>query len=483
MLLKIYVEDYFYTPGFKALMESLFPKESILYSSIKIINYDKYINIYQEDSHYVLEAMVNNKFFKDKENFKKINVYIDNNDKKKDVAIKKLLVRSFKGKKSIPWGILTGIRPSKIVHNLLDQNITRQDIDLVLTEEYLLSELKSSDLINISERQRSYLNQSKGGYSLYFSIPFCPSICSYCSFPTLPVKKYENIVSDYIDNLIYEFETVSKYLELGKLNSIYIGGGTPTSINRELLAKLINTINLVFKDYDIKEFTVEAGRPDSLDYDYLKMLKDLGVDRISINPQTMRDETLSQVGRTHKSSQIIEVYNQAKSLGFKTINMDLIIGLPGETIDDIMYTFKEIKKLKPNNLTIHSLAIKNGSNFKRLYNSSVAVNDEIALLLDNNIKQLISDLSLVPYYLYRQKQSFANLENVGYAKDGHISIYNISMMEERETILAFGMGAVSKIVNKDLRVKREANFKSLKDYIDRIDEQINKKVKHLHNNL
>ena len=378
--------------------------------------------------------------------------------------------------KGVPWGILTGIRPTKVAHNLIDNDLSKDAVLEVLTNEYKLHKEKAELLLKITETQRDYLYPlNKDKFSLYISIPFCPTICSYCSFSSLPINKYDYIVESYVNNLIYELESVSKFTKKDTINTVYIGGGTPTAISPYYLNRIIQA---VYKNYgtNIVEFTVEAGRPDTINREMLLMLKKNRINRISINPQTMVDDTLKLIGRNHSSSDIIKTYYLAKEIGFHNVNMDLILGLPGEANKQLNITLNEISKLDPDNLTIHSLSLKRGSDYKDDKGAIKHINN---FNMDNmvaSIEEYVNTMKLYPYYLYRQKQISGNLENVGYSKKGMECIYNISMMEEKETVLGFGMGAVSKIYDPERnKIKRIPNFKGINDYINRINELIKNK--------
>lgn len=380
--------------------------------------------------------------------------------------IKQLLVREFGH--NLSWGILTGIRPIKIVHNLLDQSRSKDDIDRILREEYLLSEDKSSLAIEVASRNRKYLSKDDKNYSMYISIPFCPSTCLYCSFPSLGMNQYRDKMESYVETLKREIEVVSRNEGLENINTLYIGGGTPTALDKQLMDDLLKYINGIYRGR-IKEFTVEAGRPDTLDYEYLKILKENGVGRISINPQTMVDKSLKIIGRNHTSGDIIEIFNLAKGLNFDSINMDLILGLPSEGREEISYTLDSLKALSPDNITVHTLAVKTGSKFKE----EVDKYNIEASLVESQMK-LVKDFmyaeKYIPYYLYRQKQSYGNLENIGYSRLDKECIYNVAMIEERETIIGVGMGAISKIYNKeDNIISRVPNYKSLDQYINELD--------------
>lgn len=400
-------------------------------------------------------------------------------DKTISLGVKKSLFIALEkaSKKDLPWGILTGIRPVKIVRSLMEKNSSINLIKDILTKEYMLDEDKAKLIIDIAIKQKDYIYPlDEDRYSLYIAIPFCPSICKYCSFSSLPISRYKSFVYEYIDKLIYEIKLTSELIKDKKLNTIYIGGGTPTSIPLESLERIIQALYQNFDVSNIKEFTVEAGRPETITKDMLRMLKKYGIDRISINPQTMNKETLKRIGRNHSVEDIIRAYNLAKKVGFKTINMDLIIGLPGEDIEDVENTLNEIAKLNPENLTVHTLAIKKGSKYgdsgDKTYLDNVTLLDAMMNLTKNHCNK--NDYT--PYYLYRQKQILGNLENIGYAKEGYESIYNIAIMEERESIIGLGVGSTSKIYNpKDHSLKNILNFKDLKSYLERTDDLIDRK--------
>ncbi len=381
-------------------------------------------------------------------------------------------------KKLPPWGILTGIRPVKINHDLYEKGIDDNDIYSILLEKYMLSSQKASLVKSIAKLQRKHIYPlDSDRYSLYVGIPFCPSKCTYCSFPSFTINNASN-VDNYIKSLLYELRMIARMMKGKKLNTVYIGGGTPTALKTKDLELIIKLIREIFPK-NIKEFTVEAGRPDTIDSEILSMLKDYKIDRISINPQTMNNETLDLVGRKHNSQSINKAYNLAKSLGFDIINMDIILGLPGENIEDLRNTLGQIKKLDPNNLTLHTLSIKRGS---RIHKDRDAYMDK-GLEIEDMLEEVFvygKEMGLEPYYLYRQKQILGNLENIGFSKKNKESIYNIAMMEEKETIIAAGLGGVSKIFYpNENRIERIPNFKSLRDYVERIDELILRKQKYI----
>ncbi len=367
----------------------------------------------------------------------------------------------------------------KIVHDLYEKGIKDELIQEILVKDYRLDDKKAQMIREISSLQRKHiypLDENK--YSLYIGIPFCPSKCSYCSFPSYKIEKKRNRVEAYIESLIKELSFVKRTMEGKTLNTVYIGGGTPSSIKVKELEKVISFVRKEF-DTDIKEFTVEAGRPDTINSELLIMLRNYGVERISINPQTMNNETLERIGRSHRAETTIEAYNLAKKYNFDIINMDLIIGLPGEDIKMVRRTMEVIKELDPENLTVHSLAIKRGSSLhKKLGEVEFQTYREMDFIF-NEVVHLVRELALDPYYLYRQKNIMGNLENIGYSKKDMESIYNISMMEEKDTIIGAGLGAVSKIYSvKDNRIDRLPNYKTLHDYIENMNQMLNKKEKY-----
>ncbi len=377
------------------------------------------------------------------------------------------------------WGILVGIRPVKIVHELMDQGLSASEIRIQLSEMYLISEEKIDLLLEIAQKERPYLFPIESDkISIYICIPFCPTRCLYCSFPSNSLEKKAKLVPVYLEKLLEEIRfTFNLIHEKGQvIDCIYIGGGTPTSLDAVQMEVLLQTICEATDLSLVKEFTVEAGRPDTIDETKLKVLKEYGVDRICINPQTMNDKTLKLIGRDHKVSDIQEVMKMAKNMGFRSINMDLIMGLPEEDMASASVTIEETLKLDPENITIHTLAIKRAS---RLHESI----ENFELSHDDTVESMmnVSEVSLrangyAPYYMYRQKNMIGHLENVGYAKIGYESLYNMRIMEERHTIIALGAGAVSKICfPNENRFERVANFKGVEDYITRFDEVLVKK--------
>lgn len=379
--------------------------------------------------------------------------------------------------KTLPWGNLTGIRPTKIAMGMLENGQSDEEILSYMAGEHYVSKEKADLSLDIAKREKKLLDMLhyENGYSLYIGIPFCPTTCLYCSFTSYPICSWKNKMEQYLEAVFKEIDYVAETYKDKILDTVYIGGGTPTTLEADELDRLIGKVKSTFNFENVKEFTVEAGRADSITYEKLMVLKKHNVSRISINPQTMKDETLKVIGRRHTVEQVIEAYHMAREIGFDNINMDIILGLPGELEEDVRYTVDEIKKLKPDSLTVHSLAIKRAS---RLH--SWITENGIATLNNTDKTMEIAakaaeDMDLKPYYLYRQKNMSGNFENVGYAKEGKEGIYNILIMEEKQTIVALGAGSITKVVLPDGRIERCDNVKDVGLYIEKIDEMIERK--------
>lgn len=386
-------------------------------------------------------------------------------------------------KKSLPWGTLTGIRPTKIAMEWLYKGKTKEEIISFYEQEYLATTQKAELSYQVAKREGELLSSFpyKEQYSLYVGIPFCPTTCLYCSFPSYPVKRYEKKVWDYLEALKKEIAFIKESMEKeGRpLSTIYMGGGTPTALSAEQLDELLGFIRKMYRldEYNgsLLEFTVEAGRPDSITREKLKVLKKHHIDRISINPQTMKNSTLEIIGRDHTVEDTKKAFYMAREEGMTNINMDLIVGLPKETVEDVRKTLQEIEQLQPESLTVHSLAIKRAAALntkKDEYASIIGSSNEMLHLVEDYAKKQ----ELIPYYLYRQKNNPGNLENIGYSKKGMECLYNILIMEEKQIIMAAGSGASSKYVfPEENRVERIENVKDVDQYISRIDEMIERK--------
>ncbi|MBD5464549.1 MAG: coproporphyrinogen dehydrogenase HemZ [Lachnospiraceae bacterium] len=379
--------------------------------------------------------------------------------------------------KELPWGNLTGIRPTKIAMGMIEEGMEENKILAFLETEHFVSREKAELSLDIAKREQKLLSSIhyEDGYSLYIGIPFCPTTCLYCSFTSYPICSFREKVEKYIDCLVEEMDFVAKAYKGKVLDTVYIGGGTPTTLEATQLDRLICALKDRFSFEQVKEFTVEAGRADSITKEKLEVLFSHGVTRISVNPQTMKEETLRLIGRRHTVEQVKEAFGLAREVGFTNINMDLILGLPEETKEDVERTISEIRKLAPDSLTIHSLAIKRASKLNEWVEkngiSMLKNTDETMEIAARGAKEL----SMKPYYLYRQKNMAGNFENVGYAREGCFGIYNILIMEEKQTIVALGAGSITKRVYPDGRIERCDNVKDVSQYMERIEEMIERK--------
>jgi oxygen-independent coproporphyrinogen-3 oxidase len=371
------------------------------------------------------------------------------------------------------WGVLTGVRPTKLLHKKLQSGMTKEEAHKELREDYLIHDEKIDLMQRIVDRQLAAvpdLYKLKDEVSIYIGIPFCPTKCAYCTFPAYAINGRQGSVDSFLGGLHYEIREIGKFLkEKGiTITTVYYGGGTPTSITAEEMDMLYEEMYESFPGVaSIREVTVEAGRPDTITPAKLEVLKKWNIDRISINPQSYHEETLKAIGRHHTVEETIEKYHLARSMGMNNINMDLIIGLPGEGLDIFKHTLEETEKLMPESLTVHTLSFKRASEMtqnKRKY--KVAGREEITEMM-----HMAEDWTLchgyVPYYLYRQKNILGNLENVGYAIPEQESIYNIVIMEEVQSIIGLGCGASSKFVNPQTgAITHFANPKDPKSYND-----------------
>lgn len=401
----------------------------------------------------------------------------ENKDKIK-YALYQLLVK-LTGR-TLPWGNLTGIRPAKLAMGMIESGMKNTEAAKEMRERYLVSPQKTALAITIANREREILKDIdyENGYSLYVGIPFCPSICLYCSFSSYPLKQWQDRVDLYLDALVKEIQAVSRMMKAkGRvLDTIYIGGGTPTTLEPEQLKRLFDALEDSFGFDGLAEFTVEAGRPDSITAEKLAMIRNYPVTRISVNPQTMNQETLDIIGRRHTVQETRQAFFLAREQGFDNINMDLIVGLPGEDISMVENTLREIRELAPDSMTVHSLAVKRAARlniFKDRYQEMTFENNQ--QIMDLTMKTAY-EMGMGPYYLYRQKNMKGNFENVGYAKVDKAGIYNILIMEEKQPIIAVGAGGSSKLVHdRGKRIERVENVKDVWNYITRIDEMIERK--------
>ncbi|MBD8048628.1 MAG: coproporphyrinogen III oxidase [Clostridium argentinense] len=443
------------------------------FSDIEFVNENPHIEIIVENEE------INIKFSD------KIEVFKINKEHKIKEEVKKAVFNflSEKTNKVLPWGTLVGIRPSKKALELLEKGYSEKEIIYDFYKRHLTLEEKAKLCIDVAKYERDIVNKDEKVISIYIGMPFCPTRCAYCSFASNPIGACKNIVKPYLESLYREIEALSTYVKSKnlKIECVYFGGGTPTSISDEDFEETMKHIYSNFVDgKHIKEFTVECGRPDSITENKLLSMKKYGVQRISINPQSMNDKTLKLIGRNHDVYSVIEKFNLAKKLGFDNINMDIIVGLPGEKLSNIEKTCEEIFKLKPESITVHGMSIKRAS---KLYENmiinkgfEIPNQDELNTMYKRTV-ELSRALDMEPYYMYRQKNMVGNMENIGYSVKGKECIYNIEMIEEKQTIIALGADAVSKIVFlEENRIERFGNVKDVREYIKRVDEMIEKKI-------
>jgi len=384
------------------------------------------------------------------------------------------------------WGILTGIRPTKLLHQMLSSGLRQVEAHGRLRQDYMVREYKLDLLQRIVDLQLQVVPdfyQIDQELSVYIGIPFCPTKCAYCTFPAYAIRSHTASVNPFLEGLHYEIEQMGRWLrEQGrKITSIYFGGGTPTSITADDLDRLFAAMFQAFPHMDsVRELTVEAGRPDTITVDKLQVMKKWQVDRISINPQSFTQETLHAIGRHHTVEETIDKYHLAMEMGLTNINMDLIIGLPNEGVAELEHSLQEVEKLMPASLTVHTLSFKRASEMtqnKEKYR--VASREEIARMMDL-ATQWTAAHGYQPYYLYRQKNILGNLENVGYAQPGRESIYNIMIMEEAQTILGLGCGAVSKLMAPGTgKLTRWPNPKDPKTYNESYKQLVEAKLQDL----
>lgn len=377
----------------------------------------------------------------------------------------------------LPWGLLTGIRPAKMVRELYASEKSYEEIYSLFVNEYEVFPEKAQLAIDVAKKETQITgSMNKNAVSLYIGIPFCPTRCLYCSFTSQSIKFSNTLVEPYMDALFKEIDYMGKHLRDKNIpiETIYIGGGTPTALDERNLFRLTEKLNTTFDFSSLKEYTVEAGRPDTITEEKLRILKNANVSRISINPQTMNSKTLEIIGRRHSPEDTLKSYEMAVKQNFTHINTDLIAGLPGENLSDFEYTLSKIKEMNPQSVTIHTLSIKHGSYLDMNYSmyTPTAANTVEAML--KSTAELMKKMNKLPYYMYRQKNMLGNLENIGYCNPGYECLYNIYIMDEVQTIFSLGAGGSTKIVDNS-RIERVFNVKEVSEYIKRIDEMIERK--------
>ena len=374
----------------------------------------------------------------------------------------------------LPWGVLTGVRPVRLMRNLYKAEGDLEKVKEKFRKDYLVSEEKIDLCTNVFNIQKPVIDcGNPQDYSLYISIPFCPSRCSYCSFVSTSIKTAGHLMQGYVDNLCEEIRyTAKKAAETGlNLKTIYMGGGTPTAITAAMLEQVMKTVQECFDLSKVLEYTVEAGRPDCTDLEKLQIIKKYGATRVSINPQTFSDNVLKAIGRNHTHADFLRCVADARTAGFDSINMDLIAGLPEDTVEGFEKSLRGCIQLGAENITVHTLTLKRASNLV-IKNEEHHYDDVEKMIAKNAI---LADYGYKPYYMYRQKSTVKNLENVGFSQNGHESLYNIYIMEEIQTIISCGAGGVSKVVGPNGELKRVYNYKYPLEYIKDFDAIINRK--------
>lgn len=467
--MNLYVKNHNFWFELENLTRLFFPNEKI--NVFKTFDSVEQPYIYTEVADKVkIEVSINN--------FKKLLVAdkTDDNELTSAQLLYKLLCQ-YSGYKQ-PWGVLTGVRPVKLFRRLCEELGEEGARNKFLNEFYVSPEkLRLAELTEKNEKKILDLSRPES-FSLYVGIPFCPSRCSYCSFVMSSVERAKKLIEPYTELLCEEIKATAKivsYLGL-RLETVYFGGGTPTTLNAEQLDRVLKTVRNSFDMSTCREFTVEAGRPDTIDKERLCALKENKVDRISINPQTLNDNVLKEIGRKHTSEQFFTAFELARKCGFDNINTDLIAGLPTDTLESFVNSLDSIRALSPECITVHTLCMKRAST---LTNIGTTLNREDAetarKMLEYTQKTLTAD-EYIPYYMYRQSRMVGNLENVGWSKKGFESLYNVYVMDETHTILACGSGGVTKLKNNETDyLERIFNYKYPYEYVDRFDELIERK--------
>lgn len=387
---------------------------------------------------------------------------------------------SLTGKKP-QWGILTGIRPVKLCGELYEKLGDCRKVTETLTEEYYLSAEKAQLIMDIYLHQKKYCGKApEHSAGVYIGIPFCPTRCVYCSFASNQVPDTE--IEKYLQSLLTEIEVVGRRMrETGiTVETLYIGGGTPTTLTAEQMDRLIDKIEASFDLSQLREFTIEAGRPDTITAEKLFVIKKHGIHRISINPQSMKKETLERIGRSHEPGDIVKAFQLAKSMGFDNINADIIAGLPEESTEDFVNTLEQVLALEPENITVHCLAVKRASRLVDIDRDFHYKQADRAEKMLAESRRILAEAGYLPYYLYRQKHMAGAFENTGYCKESKDCIYNVRIMDEHQIIVALGAGGISKMYYpEENRLERVPNVTSYQEYIKRTCEMLDRKEKKL----
>lgn len=480
--MRIFIDGHTFHYEMENLVRLFYPNEKITLTEGSETEPEKpYIltKMTKSDDKYILSASVH---FDDFEKFKSTDIGIDDKELEKNserelAVILYELLCEYTGKKQ-PWGILTGVRPIKLFRRLSEQNGSEY-AKQYFEQKLLVSEAKTelSATTEINERKILSLNRPDS-FSLYISVPFCPTRCSYCSFVSQTIEKARKLVEPYFELLCSEIKYTGEIVKAKKLRleTVYIGGGTPTTLSAEQLSLLIEVIRKSFDMSSCREFTIEAGRPDTITEEKLVSILNGGVDRISINPQTLNDDVLNVIGRKHSSEQTINAYKMAEGIGFRHINMDLIAGLPTDTPDSFINTLDTICELSPASITVHTLALKRSSRLTLEGRGVTTENGDYAARMLEYCEKKLTESRYHPYYLYRQTRMEGNLENVGWSKEGFDGLYNVYVMDETHTIIGCGAGAVTKLkVPHGETITRIFNYKYPYEYINGFDEMLKRK--------
>lgn len=377
-----------------------------------------------------------------------------------------------------PWGSLTGIRPTRLLYEGMESGMTLDEATAYVQRAYDVTPAKAELLKEIAQMQAGIREARPDQFDLYIGIPFCKTRCSYCSFASGEIGDGER-VKPYVAALIREISLCRELMARAgmTLRAGYVGGGTPTAIPCGDLERILEAAQSAFPG--AVEWTVEAGRPDTIDREKLLMLRDHGIGRISVNPQSFNDQTLERIGRAHTGRETMEAYWLSRDVGFEDINMDLIAALPGEGVEDFRHTLQVVESLAPDSVTVHSLAIKRSSKLHEQLTVSgghTQIHAQGAAEMIDEARCRLTRSGYRPYYLYRQKYMAGNLENVGYAKPGKACLYNIGNMEETVSVLALGAGAISKwLFDRTLRIERAPNVRNIDQYIERVEEMVDRK--------
>jgi oxygen-independent coproporphyrinogen-3 oxidase len=376
-----------------------------------------------------------------------------------------------------PWGNLVGVRPTKPLHSLLDQGLSYEDALEAMQSRYGISGDKFDLLWQIAATARPVLAESGDPalFSVYVGIPFCPSRCLYCSFPSHSLTDLGRYRGHFVDSLVHEITEAGEQTAVAGMRpfTVYIGGGTPTALEPEELNRILTSLRESFPG-ELREFTVEAGRPETLTDDHFQVLKQNGVDRISVNPQTMHGSTLALIGRKHTPDDVILAVDKARNYGIEIINMDVIIGLPGENTGMVEETANQLLALHPENITMHVFARKRASRFNDQQKAYSLPNASEATKMHSKVTEMVKG-TYEPYYLYRQRDILGGLENIGYTLPGRQCLYNILMIEERHNIIGLGGGASSKFIKRDYSLTNSSTPKDVRVYLERIDQLVERR--------